>query len=169
MTSVSGCEFSAAVCYALSQLRTPHLSLKEQQRRSIRAIFDGKDVFVCLPTGFGKSLCFQTLPFVFDHKLGFQRKSAVVVVSPLVALMTDQVQSLRKKGIDAVVISSDRRGEAVADDFVACESSLKTASLIFCSPEALVQTKWRETMEKPGVSDRVCAIVVDEAHCISKW
>ena len=105
MTSVSGCEFSA-VCYALSQLRTPHLSLKEQQRRSIRAIFDGKDVF-------GKNLCFQTLPFVFDHKLGFQRKSAVVVVSPLVALMTDQVQSLRKKGINAVVISSDHRGEAL--------------------------------------------------------
>ena len=61
--------FIESVQYALSQLKMSHLKLKEEQEKVVRAIFEGKDVFVLLPTGFGKSVCFQVLPFVFDYKL----------------------------------------------------------------------------------------------------
>ena len=61
--------FLEAITYALSELGTPELSLKEEQKLAIHAVYSGSDVFVWLPTGFGKSVCFQTLPFVFDHKL----------------------------------------------------------------------------------------------------
>ena len=65
----------------------PGIDLKEEQER---AVYDEKDVFVWLPTGFGKSVCFQTLPFLFDCKLGLvgsSRNSVVLVVVPLIALM----------------------------------------------------------------------------------
>ena len=65
-----------------------------------KAVYDEKDVFVCLPTGFGKSLCYQVLPFVIDQKRG-SSGSAVIVVSPLVALMEDQVSGLRKRHVKA--------------------------------------------------------------------
>ena len=82
------------------------LELNAQQKRAIQAIVvDKKDVFVNLPTGFGKSLIYQALPFVFDHV----NKSAghiVVVVSPLVSLMDDQVKILTDLGLSAISISS---------------------------------------------------------------
>ena len=88
-------QFSATLLYALEQLGTPNISLKDEQKCSIRAAFSGKDVFVCLPTGFGKSLCYQVLPFTFDHKAGLLGRNVVVVVSPLKALMADQIKSLQ--------------------------------------------------------------------------
>ena len=92
----------------------------------------------------------------------------MIVFSPLVALMADQVESLRKRGVQAVVISSGTR-DTIAKEFLASESALKCASIIFCAPEILSKTKWRDILQSEGVASRVCAIVVDEAHCISKW
>ena len=92
-----------------------------------------------------------------------------LVISPLVSLMTDQVQGLRDKGLSAVIVSSGGREGKVRRDLQASEETLRKASLAFCSPEALVQDKWRDILEKPGLADRVCAVVVDEAHCVSKW
>ena len=161
-------QFSATPLYALEQLGTPNISLKDEQACSIRAAFSGKDVFVCLPTGFGKSLCYQVFPFMFDHKAGLLGRNVVVVVSPLKALMADQIKSLRDSGVKAVVISSGSN-DTFTSDFIASESTLRTASLIFCSPEALISPKWQVALEKPNISDRVCAVAVDEAHCISKW
>ena len=127
-----------------------------------------------LPTGFGKSLCFQALPFVFDCKRSLvsadvESRSAVIVVAPLVALMVEQVQRLREKGINAVIISSGGREGRVPGDLQATESTFASASFIFSSPEAAAQNKWRDLLVKQSVSSRVCAVVVDEAHCISKW
>lgn len=165
--------FVNAVSYALAQLGKSHLDLKNEQERSIHAIYSGKDVFMFLPTGFGKSICYQVLPFIFDHKLGVvsgQKKSCAIVVSPLIALMVDQVRSLRQAGVEAVIISCGSREASIVDkEFIATEERLSSASLIFSSPEALAHTKWREALENPLVSNRVCAIVVDEAHCVSKW
>jgi len=66
----------------------------------IESICNGKDTFVWLPTGFGKSICYQTLPFVFDKMLKkcAAGGSVIVVVSPLISVMEDQVASLRKQG-----------------------------------------------------------------------
>ena len=79
--------------------------MKEEQKRPVRAVYEGKDVFVCLPTGFGKSICYQVLPFVLTT-CGNQRKAALLVVSPLIALIVDQVQSLRSRGVKSSVITS---------------------------------------------------------------
>ena len=73
---------------ALSTLGSSHLQLKEEQKKAVQAICEGRDVFVWLPTGFGKSLRYQLLPFVFDHRRG-SGKSTVLVVSPLIALMVE--------------------------------------------------------------------------------
>lgn len=87
--------FSTAVAFSLGKLGLSHVSLKEEQRSAIEAVYQRQDVFVCLPTGYGKSLCYQALPFLMDYKhkdAGKDaRSSAVIVVSPLVALMEDQV------------------------------------------------------------------------------
>ena len=84
--------------------------------------------------------------------------------------MVDQVRSLRGNGIEAVVISSGSRDSRVIDrEFLATEKNMGSASFIFSSPEALSHTKWREAVEDPLVSKRVRAVVVDEAHCVSKW
>ena len=91
MFKMTNCpSFIEAVSYSLASLGMPGLDLKEEQELAIRAVYDKKDVFVWLPTGFGKSVCFQTLPFLFDCKLGLvgsSRNSVVLVVVPLVALM----------------------------------------------------------------------------------
>ena len=95
-----------ALSYALQRLGTPNMILKPEQRSVIESICNGKDTFMWLPTGFGKSICYQTLPFVFDK---MSRKcaaggSVVVVVSPLISLMEDQLASLRKWGVNAAIV-----------------------------------------------------------------
>ena len=75
----------------------PTFTLKEEQRKSIEAVYKGSSVFVWLPTGFGKSICYQALPFVIEHKKGQRGSCAVLVVSPSVSLMIDQVESLRAR------------------------------------------------------------------------
>ena len=171
--SSSSPSFNDGVCYALSQLGKASLKLKDQQVEAISAVYDGNDVFVFLPTGFGKSICFQVLPFLFDHKLGRvggQDRHAVIVVSPLISLMVDQVRALKKSTVEAVVISSSSRENSLVDkELRATENSVCKASFIFSSPEALLCSKWRAVLDNPLVSNRVCAVVIDEAHCVSKW
>ena len=149
-----------------------HLTLNNQQLQAIYTVYSRKDVFVFLPTGFGKSMCYQVLPFLFDHKSGVAggQKKCVMVVSPLISLMMDQVRNLRRNNVEAIVISSGSRESSIVDkEFLATETSLKSASLIFSSPEALTSLKWREMLENPVTCSRVSAVVIDEAHCVSKW
>ena len=68
-------------------------TLKSQQSEAIFQFLHGRDVFVALPTGYGKSLCYMALPWIFDRLRGVTNQSVVLVVSPLVALMADQVCS----------------------------------------------------------------------------
>lgn len=86
----------------------------------MQAVYGGKDVF-----GFGKSVCYQALPFLFDHKLGLvssSRRSCVIVISPLIALMVDQVRNLRQSDVHAVIISSSSRDRSsVPMEFVASD------------------------------------------------
>ena len=151
----------SAVSYALARLGK---SLKDKQKQSIHAIYSGKDIFMILPTGFGKIICFEVLHFVLDHKLDLvagHMRSCIIAVTPLLALMVDQVRDLKQACVQAVVISCSPRGGSIV-------KNLRSASVIFSSPEALAHTKWREPLENPLMSSRVCAIV-DEAHCTSKW
>lgn len=128
--------FSRAVSFALKQLRL-QVTPKAEQLWAIRAAYDGRDAFVCLPTGFGKSLCYQVLPFVMDQKRE-SSGSAVIVVSPLVALMEDQVSGLRKRKVNASIITSST---SVSQDNICRDRNLGSDNLFFVSPEALVTPK----------------------------
>ena len=93
MACRSSCpELSECVSYALHKLQMADITLKAEQRSAMEALCNRQDVFVWLPTGYGKSVCYEVLPFIMDYKYGVietQRHSLVLVVSPLVALMLD--------------------------------------------------------------------------------
>ena len=91
-----------SITYTLERVGCPAIALKMEQRDCINHLYEGKDVFLWLPTGFGKSLCYEVLPFVMDDKLG-RHGSVVTVISPLVSLMADQVQSLRQRSVNVIV------------------------------------------------------------------
>ena len=100
--------FEQELEFALKSVGKGHLTLKKEQMSALRHGCDGDDVFVWLPSGFGKSIVYECLPFLLDHKLGRVHAcscSVVLVVSPLVALMIDQVESLRRRGVDCAIMS----------------------------------------------------------------
>ena len=86
-------------------------------------------------------------------------------MSPFVSLMIDQVQNLRKRGVKSSILTST---SAVSKEFLATDESLTSDSLLFCAPEAISMSKWRDALENQDFSGRIVS-VVDEAHCISKW
>ena len=100
---VDNMELFLCLVYTLARVGYSSMSLKPEQKECIKCIFDGKDVFVWLPTGFGKSICYEVLPFMFDKNLGTDN-SLVIVVSPLVSLMVDQIRSLRSRSVKASVM-----------------------------------------------------------------
>ena len=142
-------------------------SLKREQEAAIFYFVVGNDVFVSLPTGFGKSLCYGVLPFVFDLKrFGDMtlRRSIVVVISPLIALMKDQVATFSEKGIIAGCITTESSPE---EKKTAKEGGYQ---LIFFSPEAILCTPvWRTAIQSARYQENVVALVIDEAHCVHKW
>ena len=166
-------DFGRALSYALTMLDRAELRLKEEQRQAIWHVYNGKDVFLWLPTGFGKSICYEVLPFMHDFQLRRSgttpecKASLVLVISPLISLMADQVLSLRRRGVRSAVLTG--AGSGVGQELVATDEDLSACSLLYCAPEALASSKWRDTLEMPGVSSRIVAIAVDEAHCVSKW
>ena len=86
----SSFDFDRALAYALSCVKQEGLSLKDQQVEAVKLLSEGKDVFVWFPTGYGKCICYQLLPFVFDVKVGRTNaslidRSVVLVISPLVS------------------------------------------------------------------------------------
>ena len=111
----------------------------------IYVIYSGKDVFICLPTGLGKSISFQKLPFLFAYKrglVGVKKRNCAIIVSLLIALMVHQVRNLRKSGVQAVIIScGSRESSFVSKEFLVTTSSVTSATLTFSSPEALAHTK----------------------------
>lgn len=107
-------------------------TLREHQVQAVKAFVRGQDVFVSLPTGSGKSLCFCILPALFDILRGVEERSVVVIVSPLIALMKDQVRVMNGRGLKSVYV-----GDCESEDAVAAVCS-GTYQLVYMSPEALL-------------------------------
>jgi ATP-dependent DNA helicase RecQ len=125
------------------------------QEDIIKAVLDGKDTLALMPTGGGKSLCYQVPAMA--------KEGLCLVISPLIALMKDQVENLRRKSITAFAIYSGMTRKEVINTFkVASESNCK---FLYVSPERLESNLFKEYMPGLGIS----LIAVDEAHCISQW
>ena len=116
---------------------------------------DGKDTVALLPTGGGKSICFQ-IPSIAQDGI-------CIVISPLVALMTDQVKSLQEKGIKALSITGGKSFTEV--NTLLDNASFGNYKFLYLSPERLQQELVQNTIKRMNVN----CIAVDEAHCISEW
>ena len=126
------------------------------QQAVVRDALEGRDVLAIMPTGGGKSLCFQ-LPALL-------RPGLTVVVSPLIALMQDQVRQLRENGIDADVLNSAQ--DAAAGTEVMRRLDNRDLKLLYVAPERLMMDGFIERLQRHA---ELSLIVVDEAHCVSEW
>jgi ATP-dependent DNA helicase RecQ len=131
-------------------------SFRPKQEEVVRGLAGGRDVCVVMPTGGGKSLCYQ-LPAVLDEG------RTAVVISPLIALMQDQVAQLRQMGISAVFLNSAVLEAERAE--VKRKATQGGYRLIYVSPERAVMDGTPEWLKKVPLS----FFVIDEAHCISEW
>jgi ATP-dependent DNA helicase RecQ len=147
--------FSLPELQQLIERHWGYRTLRPLQERAMRAVLDGRDSLLVLPTGGGKSLCYQA-PAVL-------RGSTTVVVSPLIALMKDQVDSLQACGIPAIQLdSSQLPEERFCHEMDVREGKIR---LLFVSPERLRLNEFANLLR--GI--QVDTFAIDEAHCISHW
>ena len=128
---------------------------REGQDEAIKSVFKSRDTLVLFPTGGGKSLCYQIPATVFE--------GMTLVISPLIALMQDQVQQLNARDIPATFINSTISLWEVEQRLVNARNGMY--KLLYCSPERLSTTLWEA--ELPNLNIELVAI--DEVHCISEW
>ena len=125
------------------------------QDTAIRAALQGRDVLVLMPTGGGKSLCYQIPSQLMD--------GITLVVSPLISLMKDQVDGLERAGIRATFVNSTLEADEARQRLDAVEA--EEVRLLYVAPERFASPSFRRRLER----FRVAFFVIDEAHCISQW
>lgn len=130
-------------------------SFRPLQEDIINSVLEGNDTIALLPTGGGKSVCFQ-VP-------GLGRKGICIVISPLIALMKDQVQNLKKKGIKAAAVYSGMHSREI--DITLDNCIYGDIKFLYMSPERLTTDIVRMRLPKMNVN----LVAIDEAHCISQW
>ncbi len=144
--------------------------LRPKQYEAVFNFARGRDVFVSLPTGSGKSLCYGVLPYTFDtlrsRNCLTETRSIVIVVSPLVALMEDQVASFTGKGIRSIRVQKEQAmGQETVD-----ELHEGLYQMLFFSPESLLTDEtWRDMIQSSVYGQNTVGFVVDKAHCVKKW
>ncbi|MBL7007036.1 MAG: DEAD/DEAH box helicase, partial [Spirochaetia bacterium] len=132
-----------------------YAAFRPNQEEIIAAILDGKDVFASMPTGGGKSLCYQ-IP-------GMILSGLTVIISPLIALMKDQVDEAVSRGIPAAFLNSSLTGEEVSKIYSLLNQG--KIKLLYLSPERLAIEGYLDKLS----GFQVKFFAVDEAHCLSVW
>ncbi|MFL6374643.1 MAG: DNA helicase RecQ [Pyrinomonadaceae bacterium] len=132
-------------------------SFRDKQEEIIGSVLSGKDCMVLMPTGGGKSLCYQIPALLLD--------GLTIVISPLIALMKDQVDALRANGVDAAFLNSTQTTSEQVKVFKAARSG--ELKLLYIAPERLLQSgdQFLDFLH----SIKVSLFAIDEAHCISSW
>lgn len=136
-------------------------AFRPQQREICQTALDGNDVFVQAATSFGKSLCFQ-LPAVVDQGI-------TIVVSPLLSLMMNQVESLRAAGINASSLNSNTPGPEKDSIYKDLQTGHPRTRLLYVTPELCAADRFRERLRIVYEQKELARIAIDEAHCISEW
>lgn len=134
-------------------------AFRHHQEAAIRSVLSGKDTFVLMPTGGGKSLCYQ-IPAVM-------RNGVALVISPLIALMKDQVDQLRRRGIEAAYLSSVQRTDE--QNQVMSDIRAGKLKLLYVAPEKLISGDKPSPLFATLTQFHISLFAVDEAHCISHW
>ena len=136
-----------------------HAEFRPGQGEAVAAVLAGRDAAVLLPTGGGKSLCYQVPAVVMARDV----RGTTLVVSPLLALMKDQVEALVARGVDAAALNSQQDDETQRD--VIGRWLAGELELLYVSPERAVQPGFKRLLAQAPVA----ALAIDEAHCLSQW
>ena len=143
---------------------TPHSVLEHtfgysefrgQQEAIVNAVIEGQDALVLMPTGGGKSLCYQIPALV--------REGVAIVVSPLIALMQDQVEALRALGVKAGFLNSTLSSQEIYDNEQALQSG--DFDVMYVAPERLIQARTINLL----LHSQIALFAIDEAHCVAQW
>jgi ATP-dependent DNA helicase RecQ len=130
-----------------------------EQQAIVEHVAGGGDALVLMPTGGGKSLCYQ-IP-------SLQRRGVGIVVSPLIALMQDQVDALRQLGVKAAFYNSSLSAEAAREVFIALVRG--ELDMLYVAPERLLLANFLNTLEQVQDGPGLALFAIDEAHCVSQW
>ena len=154
--------------------RLGYTDVKQEQLKAASEFMTGRDVFVCLPTGSGKSMCYGCLPYAFDEleantfgdsSRNAEQSAIVLIVCPLTALMEDQVKKFTTMGLKAAFVGEAQDNYSVVQGVMGGEYSL-----VYMSPESMMTVlQWREMFRSRLYQQRLKGIVIDEAHCVDKW
>src|SRR5210317_1736980 len=125
------------------------------QQEIIEQVLSGGDAFVLMPTGGGKSLCYQ-LP-------ALHRSGLAIVISPLISLMKDQVDALKANGVRAAMYNSNLDAGEAREVLEALHSG--QLDLLYVAPERMMKPAFLESLEHMPIA----LIAIDEAHCVSQW
>lgn len=153
---------------ATLQLNTPldilettfgYTSFRDQQQAIIEHIISGQDALVLMPTGGGKSLCYQ-IPAI-------ARNGLAIVVSPLIALMQDQVDALQQLGIKAAFLNSSLNAEDNA--YITSQALSGDIEILYVAPERLTVNSFLSLLDEVNTHVGLALFAIDEAHCVSQW
>ncbi len=140
-----------------------HAAFRDRQDEICRTITDGGDALVLMPTGGGKSVCYQ-LPAIARHRAGM---GVTLVVSPLIALMHDQTQALEELGVACAFLNSS----LTADQAQQIERDVKAdkLTLLYAAPERVNTPRFLMMLESLNARGKLALFAIDEAHCVSQW
>ena len=154
-------------------------TVRDKQEEALLQYLRNRDVFVSLETGGGKSLIFQAAPLCWDflkskrepQVQNVRQLSLAIVISPITALIEDQISSLTKKNIAAIHLHRPADDEKDSDKWESQAFKLSNGevSVLYASPETLATKCCRDLLTTRNVRENICGIFVDESHCIYKW
>ena len=152
-----------ATCTHVLQSVFGYAAFRGPQAEIVERVSQGADALVLMPTGGGKSLCYQ-VPAIARHQAGL---GVSIVVSPLIALMHDQVGALQEAGVAAAYLNSSldfERAQAVERDLMAGR-----LTLLYVAPERLTTPRFMALLDRLHAQHLLSLIAIDEAHCVSQW